>query len=375
MEVPLFEIHSDADDVEAVREVIERGSYWANGPEIEEFKEMVSDYLNTDYCSALNSGGSAGYAVLKAHGIGEGDEVIVPSFTFVATAFWPLQVDAKPVFADIEEETLGLDPEDVKDKITEDTEAIYPIHYGGMPCKIRELKEIAEENDIVLIEDAAEAFGARLDGDMIGTFGDSAILSFCQNKIFSTGEGGAVVTDDEEIQEEVELVRSYGRKTEGDYFSGESKLDYVKPGQNLRMATMNAALGISQMEKVDKLIEKRREKAKYFNQELAKIDGVKVPEEPTEKHFAVYQLYTIRVPKHVRDDLMDHLDENSVASKIYFEPVHHYSAFHDIETSSLETTEKMSRKVLSLPIYPDLEKEKMNYIIKTVKEFFEGENI
>ena len=375
MGVPLFEIHSDADDIEAVREVIDRGSYWANGPEIEEFEEMVSDYLNTDYCSALNSGGSAGYAVLKAHGVGEGDEVIVPSFTFVATAFWPLQVGAKPVFADIEEETLGLDPEDVRDKITEDTEAIYPIHYGGMPCKIRELKKIAEENDIVLIEDAAESFGAKLNGNMVGTFGDSAILSFCQNKIFSTGEGGAVVTDDEELQEEVELIRSYGRKTEGDYFSGESKLDYVKPGQNLRMATMNAALGISQMEKVDKLIEKRREKAEYFNQELAKIGGVKVPEEPSEEYFAVYQLYTIRVPEDVRDNLMDYLDENDVASKIYFEPVHHYSAFEDIEASSLQTTEKMSKKVLSIPIYPDLDKEEMDYIIETVKEFFEGEDV
>ncbi len=375
MEVPLFEIHSDADDIEAVREVIERGSYWANGPEIEEFEKVVSDYLNTDYCSALNSGGSAGYAVLKAHGIGEGDEVIVPSFTFVATAFWPLQVDAKPVFADIEEETLGLDPEDVRDKITEDTKAIYPIHYGGMPCKIRELKKVAEEHNIVLIEDAAEAFGAKLDGNMIGTFGDSAVLSFCQNKIFSTGEGGAVVTDDGEIQDEIELVRSYGRKTEGDYFSGESKLDYVKPGQNLRMATMNAALGISQMKKVDKLIEKRREKAKYLNQELDKVDGVKVPEEPSKEYFAVYQLYTIRVPEDIRDNLMDHLDQNGVASKIYFEPVHHYSAFEEIETSSLETTEKISKKVLSLPIYPDLDMERMDYIIETVKGFFEGEDI
>ncbi|NJE47893.1 DegT/DnrJ/EryC1/StrS family aminotransferase, partial [Thermococcus sp. GR7] len=152
-------------------------------------------------------------------------------------AYAPLYVGAKPVFADIEEETLGLDPEDVKEKITSKTKAILPIHYGGMPCKIRELREIAEDYNLVLIEDAAEAFGAKIREKFVGTFGDSAIFSFCQNKIFTTSEGGAVITDSKEIYERLKLLVSYGRITEGDYFTSGANSDYVEVGYNWRLST------------------------------------------------------------------------------------------------------------------------------------------
>ena len=159
-EIPLFKIYWDKEDIEMINSVIKRGAYWTTGPNIEEFEKMISEYVGSKYCAVFNSGTSALHSILLAYGIKDGDEVIVPSFTFISTANAPLFVGAKPVFADIEEKTFGLDPEDVKEKITNKTKAIIPIHYGGSPCLIRELKEVAEDHNLILIEDAAESLGA-----------------------------------------------------------------------------------------------------------------------------------------------------------------------------------------------------------------------
>lgn len=371
IDIPLFKTYSDEEDVEAVKEVIERGSYWATGDEIEEFEDRISDHIGTENCSVFNSGGSAGYALMKAHGIGEADEVIVPSFTFVATAFWPLQVGAEPVFADVEKENFGLDPDDVEEKITENTKAIMPIHYGGMPCKIEDLKEVADRNNVLLIEDAAESFGATYDGKCVGSFGDSAIFSFCHNKVFSTSEGGAIVTDSDEVIEEANLVRSYGRQVEGNYFLNPEKLDYVEPGQNMRMSSILAALGISQIEKVEDNIAMRRRNAEFLNNELARLDEIVVPKPSSEKFHHVYQMYTIRIREgeEKRDELAEYLADKGVTTRIYFRPIHEYSVF-DEYNPNLPKTEELSHEVLTLPMYPEMTEKEMDYIVKTIREFF-----
>ncbi|KDE54370.1 DegT/DnrJ/EryC1/StrS aminotransferase family protein, partial [Methanoculleus sp. MH98A] len=199
--IPLFKMYWDEDDVSAVSEAIRSGMNWAVGPNVSKFEEEIANYIGTKYCLTFNSGTSAIHAALLAHGVAPGDEVIVPSFTFIATANTPQFVGAKPVFADIEETTFGLDPEDVVERITPKTRAIMPVHYGGCPCRIQELREIADDHDLLLIEDAAEAFGASIRGRKVGTFGDSAMMSFCQNKVITTGEGGAIVTDSREVYE------------------------------------------------------------------------------------------------------------------------------------------------------------------------------
>ncbi len=372
--IPLFKIYWDEEDVNAVKEVIQSGMHWCTGKQIKEFEKKIREYIGSRYCVAFNSGGSALHALVLAYGFKPRDEIIVPSFTFIATAYAPLYVGAKPVFADIEEETLGLDPEDVKEKITSKTKAILPIHYGGMPCKIRELREIAEDYKLVLIEDAAEAFGAKVGDKHVGTFGDAAILSFCQNKIFTTSEGGAAVTDDRELYDKLKLLVSYGRITEGDYFTSGTKTDYIEVGYNWRLSTILAALGIAQLEKVDKLIEMRRKNAHSLNKELKKIDGVEVMEEP-EDYFAAYQLYMIRVleGKEMRDALMRYLAKKGISTKVYFEPVHKYTIFRKLGYSKvkLPVTEKVSSQVLSLPMYPHMTKEELDYIVTSIKEFFQ----
>lgn len=192
--IPLFKIYWDNDDVKAVSETIQEGANWAIGPRIKEFEERIANYVGSSYAIVFNSGTSALHSALIAYGIKKGDEVLVPSFTFVATANTPVFVGAKPVFVDIEKKTFGLNPEDVKKKITNKSRIIMPIHYGGCPCSIKELAEIADDNNLILIEDCAEALGAKVYNKNVGTFGDMGVFSFCQNKIITTGEGGAIVT-------------------------------------------------------------------------------------------------------------------------------------------------------------------------------------
>ncbi len=375
MKIPLFKIFHDEDDIEAITNIIKRESFWSSGKEIKEFERLIAEYIGVKYCITFNSGGSALFALMKAYELNENDEVIVPSFTFIATALAPLYVNAKPIFADIEKESLGLDPEDIVKKITKNTKAIITVHYGGIPCKIKEIKEICEKYNLILIEDAAEAFGAKVNNKMIGTFGNAAIFSFCQNKIFSTGEGGCVVTNDRKLYEKLKLIRSYGRTSLGNYFEKETDVDYVDIGYNLRLSTIQAALGISQLKKVDKLISMRRKVAHYYNEKLKDIKGVKVLRE-RENCFNVYQLYSILVEnKKTRDKLMKYLEKKQIASKVYFHPCHKYSVFKKLgyDKIHLPVTEGISGKILSLPIYPHMTKKEQDYVINAIKEFMEGE--
>jgi len=371
--IPLFKIYWDEEDIKMVNEAIQRGMFWAIGPNIEKFEDMIAQYIGTKYALVFNSGTSALHATLLAYGIGQEDEVIVPSFTFIATANAPLFVGAKPVFADIEEKTYGLDPEDVNRKITPKTKAIIPIHYGGGPCLIEELREIARKHNLLLIEDAAESLGATIDGRKIGSFGDAAILSFCSNKVITTGEGGAVVTDSAEVYEKLKLIRSHGRAETANYFSSTDYVDYVTLGYNFRMSDITAALGIAQLEKIDRIIKMRRGNAKMLSGKLTRIAEIEVPH-PPDSFFHVYQMYTIKVKgrEEKRDALAAYLAERGIMTKVYFSPVH-LTHFYKTELRydcELPVTERLSQQVLTLPMYPTLTEDEIDYIADTIMAFF-----
>jgi len=372
--IPLFKIYWDEEDIEAVTNVLKRGSYWATGKEIKEFEEMLAEYIGRKYAVAFNSGTSALHSILLAYGIGEGDEIIVPSFTFISTANAPLFVGAKPVFAEIEDETYCLDPEDVKEKITKKTKVIMPIHYGGSPCKnIKELRKIAEEYGIILIEDAAESLGARIGNEMVGSFGDAAMFSFCQNKVITTGEGGVILTDSKEIYDKLKLICSHGRLETANYFTSSGQMDYIALGYNFRMPTMIAALGISQMKKLDKVAEMRRKNASYYTTHLKNIEGI-TPPMPPANFYHVYQMYTIQVEKRLRDGLKEYLLSQGIFTKIYFDPVHltkFYREKFGYKEGDLPITEEISKKVLTLPMYPTLEKEEVKYVVDNISRFME----
>ena len=375
MKIPLFEIYWDDSDIQSITNVIKRGAYWTTGPSIEKFERAISEYIGAKYCVSFNSGTSALHSILLAYGIKKGDEVIVPSFTFIATANAPLFVGAKPIFADIEEETFGLDLENVKEKITEKTKAIIPIHYGGSPCKIKGLSEVADDHNlIVMIEDAAESLGARIGNKKVGTFGDSTMLSFCQNKIITTGEGGCIVTDSKKIYEKLKLIKSHGRLETSDYFSSSEYMNYICLGYNFRMSDITAALGITQLKKIEKIIEMRRKNAEYMTKKLSAIDEIIPPNSP-KNYFHVYQMYTIIVKdgEKMRNNLMKYLAEKGIASKVYFYPVHlayFYRNIFGYKRGELPTTEKVSNQVLSLPMYPTLTENEINYIVEEINNFF-----
>lgn len=374
--IPLYKIYWDEEDVNRVLEVIGQGMFWAMGPNIEKFEAMVAEYVGRKYAVAFNSGTSALHALLLAYGIEEGDEVVVPSFTFIATANSVLFVNAKPVFAEIERETYGLDPEDVERKITKKTRAIMPIHYGGMSCRIKDLKEIAEDYRLLLLEDAAESLGATMDGKAVGSFGDAAMFSFCGNKVITTGEGGMIVTDQREVCERLKLIRSHGRLDKENYFTSIKSVDYVTLGYNWRMSNITAAVGISQLGKLDKLIEMRRGNAAHMSEGLLDVSEVEPPN-PPEGFFHVYQMYTIRVGggEKVRDGLKEYLAEKGVMTKVYFSPVHLTSFYREkfgFKGGELPNTERLSNRVLTLPMYASLTKDEMNYVIGSVRDFIEN---
>ena len=216
--IPLYKIYSDDEDVNLVTKIIKRGTYWAIGPEIEEFENALRNYLGVDYCVAMNSGTSALHATLLAHNVKTNDEVIVPSFSFISTANSVLFVNANPIFADIEKQNFGLDPQDIRRKISPKTKIVMPMDFGGLSCKINEIKEITDEKNLILIEDAAESLGSSINNKKSGTIADSTIFSFCGNKVITTGEGGAVATNSKEVYEKINLIRSHGRQDNSNYF-------------------------------------------------------------------------------------------------------------------------------------------------------------
>ena len=372
--IPLYKIFTDDEDVELVNKVIKRGKYWAIGPEIEEFENALCNYVGSDYCVAVNSGTSALHAALLSYGIGRNDEVIVPSFSFISTANSILFVNAKPVFAEIEEENFGLDPNLVENKITEKTKAIMPMDYAGQSCKIFELMEITKKHDLVLIEDAAEGLGSSINGSSVGSVSDCAIFSFTGNKVMTTGEGGAVVTNSKEICEKIKLIRSHGRIDSVNYFQNPELSTYVNVGYNWRIPTMSAALGLSQLSKLPKIIKMRKDNAQYLSSHLSKHKEIQIPS-PKSKSDHIYQMYSILLEtKILRDGLHSFLTSNGIFSKIYFSPIQLTKFYMDkfkTHQGMLPVTENLSERILTLPMFPSMTNEEKKLIVDTIDRFFE----
>jgi len=322
------------------------------GQENEQFEKELAKYLGIKYVVLFNSGTSALHGILDAYLITKGDEVIVPSFTFIATANAVLMTGAKPVFADIERHSYGLDPADVEKKITKRTKAIMPVHVGGMPCEIEALRKIADKHHLLLIEDACEALGAKVGRKMVGTFGDASVFSFCQNKVISTGEGGFVATNNKEIANILRLFRNHGRQED----------KFVTLGYNFRMPSILAALGISQLHKLDKNISQRRENVSYL---YYKLFG---QEYPCPKNiFHVFQLLIVNFGKN-RDRVKSRLNQSGIGNKVYFEPIHLTPFYKELgyREGSLPVTEEITKQVLSLPMYPTLSRKEMDIIAEEI---------
>jgi perosamine synthetase len=356
-----------------ITKIIKRGSEWAIGPEIEELENLIKNYVGVDYCLTLNSGTSSLHALLLAYGIGNNHGVMVPSFSFVSTANSVLFVGATPQFVDIEETTFGLDPELISSQITGNTKAVISMDYGGLSCNIFDIMETTKKNNLILIDDAAEGLGASINRKKVGSIADSSIFSFCGNKVMTTGEGGAIVTNSKEIYEKVKLIRSHGRIDTMNYFSNPSESQYEGLGYNWRMSSITAALGISQITKLDKIIKLRQENAEYLSKHLSKVPEIIIPSIPDGSEHT-HQLFTIRLKdEKIRDELHEFLITKQIFSKVYFKPIHltsFYKKKFNGKEGMLPITEKIAKTVLTLPLYPNMTQEEKKYLIDSIYDFF-----
>jgi len=255
--------------------------------------------------------------------------------------------------------------------ISKNSKIIMPIHYSGLPCQIEKIRTIAKKHKKILIEDSAESIGAKVNGKKVGTFGDASIFSFAGNKVLTTGEGGAITTNSSTLAKKLKLIRSHGRKI-GNYFLSTNKPEYTQIGYNWRMSSITAAIGISQLEKIEKIISLRRKNANSLSSYFKKIPEIVIPPEPkNSKH--VYQLYSILVPNSTqRNKLQKFLESKGIMSKVFFYPVHETTYYKKMQKhSSLKNTEDVSKRILSLPLYPTMTKQDLNLIKDSISEYFE----
>ncbi len=362
-DILLYKSYSDDEDIEAVNKVIRRGTWWIKGKEIAQFEKAIAEYVGIEHAITFNSGTSGLFASLLAYDV-KNFEVILPSFTFIATADAVVNAGGKPVFADIEKETYGLCAESVRNLINDKTKAIIVVHYLGDICRdIHEIREIADEKKIPLIEDAAHAIGASSGRRNAGTFGDAAMFSFSFNKVITTGEGGAIVTDSDDINTKIRLIRSHGQT---------HTKDVILPGYNIRMSSMTAALGLSQINKIERLIEKRNTIAQYYNSSFKDLP-VTFPN-PKKGNRCVYQRYSLLLETgKIRDDLRQHLGKHNIPSTSGYHPIHLFRFFrssYGYKEGDFPVTEDVSSRMLILPFHPLLEREQLQYIVKKVNGFF-----
>jgi perosamine synthetase len=326
----------------AVSKVLESGML-ASGPKTEEFEKKFAEFIGVKYAIATSSGTTSLHLGLLSIGVKEGDEVIVPDFSFIATANSPLFCQATPVFCDVDARTFNIDPEKIKKLITKKTKAIMPVHLYGQSADMKFISEIAEKYSINIIGDACQAHGAKYNGKMVGSFGDLECFSFYPTKNMTTGEGGMVTTNNDEIAEKAISLRNHGReKTKWGY-------EHVCLGYNYRMTDIAAAIGIEQLKKLPKFNEMRRKNAQCLNENLTGVDIPYVL--PNALH--AYHQYTIKGKN--RDAVIQNLKKNEIGFGIYYpQPLHSYKHLKKYAHKDLKNSESLSKEVLSLPVHPAL---------------------
>lgn len=343
-----------------IKDVLNRGDLILRA-DVEEFEKNLANFLGVKYVIGLNSGTDALILSLKAVGLGPGDEVITVSHTFVASISSIVQVGAKPILIEVKED-FTMDVEKIEEAIGPKTKAILPVHLNGRVCNMERLMEIAKKYNVIVIEDAAQALGASFNGKMAGTFGIAGCFSFYPAKVLGTfGDGGAVSTDDENIAEKIRLLRDHGQKT---------KTEIVCYGFNSRLDNLQAAILNVKLKYLPEWIKRRREIAKIYNQGLADISEIKLPPAPDsdKRYFDIYQNYVICAQK--RDALASFLKEKGVETLIKDPVAVHCHPGLSLSKFNLPYTEELARKVISLPLYPELTREQIEYVINCLKKFY-----
>jgi dTDP-4-amino-4,6-dideoxygalactose transaminase len=375
-ELPLFDLRLEPQDLEAVAETL-RSGWLTLGPRTAKFEEMFAEHLGARHAIALSSCTAALHLAYLAAGVGPGDEVIVPSFTFAATAAAALYCGATPVFAEIvSRERPSLDPDDVERRITPHTKAVCVVHYAGYAAAADRLKELCDARGIALIEDVAHAPSATLGGRKLGTWGQSGAFSFFSNKVLSVGEGGLLCTDSDEVAAFVRSRRSHAM-TSGtwDRHSGRTDTyDVTALGFNYRLDEPRAALLLSRMGRLESEITRRRELTLRYRELLSGIDGIIVPFEDADVPSSSCYVISIMIEQDGRQaEVSSRLRERGIQTSIFYPSIHRFSAYRErFPDVSLPITELASRTELTLPFYPHMTNDDQDRVATALAEVIAG---
>ena len=352
------------EEIEAVVKVMRSGpltNALGTGPMVTKFEKNFAKFAGTKHAIAVNTGTAALHSAIVAAGVKQGDEVILPSFTFVATAEAVVMAGGKPVFADINPETYHVSPDEIEKNVTKKTKAIVPVDLYGLPVDIKPIRKIAAKQDLAVVEDAAQAHGATYAGKPAGVFADAACWSLYASKNMTTGEGGVVTTSSDSMADTLRLIRTHGEK---------AKYASLMLGYNYRMSEIQAAIGLVQLEKLPSFVAKRRENAKRLTKLLAASDRLKLPEESEERQHSWY-LYTVRLQnatENERNKIVEELRRKDIGAEVYYiTPVHLMPYYREsFGERRLPETEKAAKQVFSLPIHPGVTEAQVDYISKTL---------
>lgn len=355
------------EEIEAVAGVLESG--WIGmGPRTKEFEEEFARFTGVKFAVGLNSATAALHLAVKALGINSG-EIIVPAITFISTALAATYNNAKPVFADVYEDTLNIDVDDIKRKITKKTRAIIPVHYGGHPVELDDILDIANEHDLKMIEDCAHACGSLYKGRHVGSLGDVGCFSFHAVKNLATGDGGMLTTNSEEIAKKVERLRWLGIDKSTFLRSGKDNYSWnygvAEVGYKYHMNDITAAIGLVQLKKLEKMNERRAEIAGIYNKNFRDIDWIQLP---VEKDYVKSAHHNYVVKVNDRDKLMAFLAERGISTGVHYMPLYLHPIYEGIKANT-PTVEEIWKKIITLPLYPDMTFNDINKVVNSIKAF------
>ena len=374
--IPVFQPFSDEEEEKALAEVI-RSHWWGLGPKTEEFEKKFSEYIGTGSAVGLNSGTSALHLAVDSLGVGQGDEVIMPSMTFISCAHSVVYCGGVPVFADVNPNTITLDPRDVEKKITARTKAIMAVHYAGHPCDMQEILRIADSHNIPVIEDCAHSAGAEYKNRKTGSIGSVGCFSFHPVKNIATGDGGMLTTDDPEVADAVRTKRWLGiTKTTWDRYAAPARqggqpswaYEVNVLGYKYHMNDIQAALGLVQLSRLEKTNSRRSLIAKFYRDELSRIDSVNVPEEQSWAKSS-WHLFVVKAER--RDELYSYLSQRGITTSVHYVPIHLMGFYANRAGSkTLPVTERLASRILTLPMYPNLTEPDLHRVVDTMLQFY-----
>jgi dTDP-4-amino-4,6-dideoxygalactose transaminase len=363
--VPLADVPVGDDLVEDVLGVV-RSGWWSMGPRVEEFEQAFAEFTGASHAIAVANGTAALHLALLAAGCGRGDEVVVPSLNFVAAANAIVHTGAAPVFCDIAgPDDLNLDPADVEAALSERTKAILVLHYGGHPCDMDAVLKLAERRGLVVIEDAAHAPGATYRGRACGTLGAIGCFSFFSNKNLPVGEGGMIVTNDDELAAQLRLLRSHGMTTlTWDRHRGHaSSYDVVLPGFNYRLDEIRAVVGLAQLRRLPEENEARADVVARYRDRLHSTSGLTMPFAPVEGLKPSHHLAVVVLPEGAeRDGIRSSLEDRGIQTSVHYPPIHSFTAYRE-SRRALPRTDALAERLLTLPLYGGLTDEQVDAVI------------